>query len=91
MGINDKNRETIACLSAVDITFIFGRVLGLLKSKEIIRALLSAEFEHVRTEGSHWHFKKNGNPNLITVVHPRKDNPIRYVRKLEKLSGVPLL
>ncbi|OSQ30144.1 type II toxin-antitoxin system HicA family toxin [Thalassospira sp. MCCC 1A03138] len=60
-------------------------------SKVIVSALYKHGWERVRTEGSHWHFKKEGNPNLVTVVHPRKDNPIRYVKKLEKLSGVPLL
>ncbi|WP_371833728.1 type II toxin-antitoxin system HicA family toxin [Thalassospira sp.] len=60
-------------------------------SKVIVSALVKAGWEHVRTEGSHWHFKKEGNPYLVTVVHPRKDNPIRYIKKLEKLSGVPLL
>ncbi|WP_417827656.1 type II toxin-antitoxin system HicA family toxin [Thalassospira sp.] len=56
-----------------------------------MRCLIDAGWVHVRTEGSHWHFKKTGNPNLVTVVHPRKDNPKRYIRKLEKLSGVALL
>ncbi|WP_414716198.1 MULTISPECIES: type II toxin-antitoxin system HicA family toxin [unclassified Thalassospira] len=60
-------------------------------SREIVSALLKHGWEHVRTESSHWHFKKEGNSNLLTVVHPRKDNPIRYIKKLEKLSGVPLL
>lgn len=60
-------------------------------SKFIMRCLEAAGWVHVRTEGSHWHFKKLGNPNLVTVVHPRKDNPIRYIKKLEKLSGVPFL
>lgn len=60
-------------------------------SRQIISLIQGAEFELVRVNGRHWHFKKKGNPNLVTVVHPRKDNPIRYVQKLEKLSGVPLL
>lgn len=62
-----------------------------ISSKQIVSALAKYGWEHVRTEGSHWHFKKEGNPNLVTVVHPRKDNPIRYIKKLEKLSGVTFL
>ena len=59
-------------------------------SREIIKKLEADGWSHVRTTGDHWHFKKPGNPYLITVVHPRKDNPERYVRKLEKLSGLTL-
>ncbi|AXO13109.1 type II toxin-antitoxin system HicA family toxin [Thalassospira indica] len=62
-----------------------------MRSSDILFILEKSGWIHVRTTGSHWHFKKPNNPNLVTVVHPRKDNPIRYIKKLEKLSGVSLL
>lgn len=59
-------------------------------SREIIQALEKAGWKHVRTGGDHFHFKHTDKPFLITVVHPRKDNPIGYVKKIEKLTGLKL-
>lgn len=57
-------------------------------SQRIIDLLCAADCKEVRVNGSHHHFKHDDNPHLVTVVHPRKDNPIGYVRKLEKLTGL---
>jgi predicted RNA binding protein YcfA (HicA-like mRNA interferase family) len=59
-------------------------------NREIIKQLHAAGWIHDRTKGDHWIFKHEQNPALITVVHPRKDNPAGYVRALEKISGVKL-
>lgn len=56
----------------------------------IIDKLQSNDWEHVRTKGDHWTFKHPNNPHLITIVHPRKDSPIGYVKSIEKISGVKL-
>ena len=57
-------------------------------SQRIIDLLCAADWQEVRVNASHHHFKHDDNPHLFTVAHPRKDNPIGYVRKLEKLTGL---
>jgi predicted RNA binding protein YcfA (HicA-like mRNA interferase family) len=59
-------------------------------SAEIIAIITAAEWKEVRVTGSHHHFKHPYNANLVTIVHPRKDNPTGYVKKLEKLTGLRL-
>ena len=41
----------------------------------IIRALKDDGWQHVRTTGSHWHFKHPSKPGLVTVPHPKRDIP----------------
>jgi predicted RNA binding protein YcfA (HicA-like mRNA interferase family) len=57
-------------------------------SQKIIDVLSKNDWKEVRVNGSHHHFKHKTNPNLVTVVHPRKDNPIGYVKTLEKITGL---
>jgi predicted RNA binding protein YcfA (HicA-like mRNA interferase family) len=57
-------------------------------SKEIRGILEAAGWVNVRSNGDHFTFKHPSNPNLITIVHPRKDNPIGYVKAIEKVSGL---
>ncbi|MCA1940130.1 MAG: type II toxin-antitoxin system HicA family toxin [Caenispirillum bisanense] len=59
-------------------------------SSDIIRILEANGWEEVRCTGSHHHFKHPNNPNIVTVVHPRKDNPTGYVKSIEKLTGLKL-
>jgi predicted RNA binding protein YcfA (HicA-like mRNA interferase family) len=59
-------------------------------SVEIIKALKDNDWDLVRIKGSHHHYKKAGNPNLITVAHPTKDIPKGTLRKIEKMSGLKL-
>ena len=56
------------------------------KSKEVIQLLEDNGWEHVRTNGSHWMFKKDG--NLVVVQHPRKDVPIGTYRSILKQAGL---
>lgn len=63
----------------------------MISSLYIINILEEDGWVCVRKKGDHWHYKKKGNQYLVTVVHPRKDNPIRYIRALEKLTGVHLI
>jgi len=59
-------------------------------SRDIIRAIEESGWVKVRTQGDHHHFKHPKSPYLVTVVHPRKDNPVGYVKKIEKLTGLML-
>ena len=46
-----------------------------MNSTAIIRALKDDGWQHVRTTGSHWHFKHPSKPGLVTVPHPKRDIP----------------
>jgi predicted RNA binding protein YcfA (HicA-like mRNA interferase family) len=59
-------------------------------SREIIKKVEAVGWVHDRTKGDHWIYKHPDHPALLTIVHPRKDNPPGYVRALEKISGVKL-
>jgi predicted RNA binding protein YcfA (HicA-like mRNA interferase family) len=61
-----------------------------MNSREIIRALEEAGWRHVRTTGSHWHFKHGSRPGIVTVPHPKKDFPAGTIRSIERQSGVKL-
>lgn len=60
----------------------------MLSSGDIISILLKNGWVQVSHKGSHRTFKSEDNQNLVTVVDPRKDNPIGYIRKLEKVTGL---
>lgn len=59
-----------------------------MKSADVIKALKAAGWEQVRQRGSHCQFRKPGNPNLVTVPHPKRDMPIGTLRSIEKASGL---
>jgi predicted RNA binding protein YcfA (HicA-like mRNA interferase family) len=61
-----------------------------LSSREVIRILKKAGFEHIRTTGDHWHFKHPDRPGLVTVPHPRKDLAIKTLQSIERQSGLKL-
>lgn len=60
------------------------------KSSDVIKALEKAGWAHVRTTGSHHHFKHLPQPGLVTVPHPKKDLPIGTLRSIEKQSALKL-
>jgi predicted RNA binding protein YcfA (HicA-like mRNA interferase family) len=59
-------------------------------SREIIRAIEKAGWEHVATKGDHWQFKHPTRPGRVTVPHPKRDLPIGTLRSIEKQAGVKL-
>lgn len=59
-------------------------------SREVIRAIEDAGWEHVATEGDHWPFKHPTRPGRVTVPHPKRDLPIGTLRSIAKQSGVKL-
>jgi len=61
-----------------------------MNSREVIQAIEAEGWTHVRTTGSHWHFKHGSRPGIVTVPHPRKDLPLGTVRSIERQSGVDL-
>ena len=64
---------------------------AMLNSQDIIRKLEADGWYFVGAKGSHWQFRHPSRPGKVTVVHPRKDNPIKTIRSMEKQSGTKLI
>jgi predicted RNA binding protein YcfA (HicA-like mRNA interferase family) len=52
----------------------------------IIQILRNDGWKHVRTTGSHWHFRHPKKPG--TVPHPEKDIPIGTLKSIERQAGI---
>jgi predicted RNA binding protein YcfA (HicA-like mRNA interferase family) len=63
------------------------RTAMLLNSRDIIRKLEQDGWVLKRVKGSHYHFRKPGNPLLITVAHPTKDMKLGTVTKIYRDAG----
>jgi predicted RNA binding protein YcfA (HicA-like mRNA interferase family) len=61
-----------------------------MKSADVIKVLTANGWAQTRQKGSHCQFRKEGNPNVVTVPHPKKDLPIGTLRSIEKQSGLTL-
>jgi predicted RNA binding protein YcfA (HicA-like mRNA interferase family) len=61
-----------------------------MNSQDIIAALKKNGWRHIRTTGSHWHFKHATKPGLVTVPHPKQDIPQGTRRSIERQSGLKL-
>jgi len=55
-----------------------------MNSREIIRAIQRAGWEHVGTTGDHWQFCHPTRPRRVTVPHPKRDLPTGTLRSSEK-------
>ena len=58
-----------------------------MNSTTLIRELEAQGWTLDRVRGSHHVYKHPGNPNIITVPHPRKDLGKGLVANLRKLAG----
>ncbi len=61
-----------------------------MNSREIIRRIEAAGWEHVATKGDHWQFRHATRLGRVTVPHPKRDLPVGTLRSIEKQSGVKL-
>ena len=59
-----------------------------MNSTTLIRELEAQGWTLDRVRGSHHVYKHPGNPNIITVPHPRKDLGKGLVANLRKLGGL---
>jgi predicted RNA binding protein YcfA (HicA-like mRNA interferase family) len=64
--------------------------LASVDSRVVIRKIEAAGWKHVRTSGSHWHFKHPSRPGIVTVPHPKRDLPKGTLKSIERQSGVDL-
>lgn len=58
------------------------------KSSDVIKRIQQDGWEHVRTTGSHWHFKHPEKKGLVTVPHPKSSLPIGTVKSIYKQAGL---
>jgi predicted RNA binding protein YcfA (HicA-like mRNA interferase family) len=65
-------------------------ILSAMDSRDIIRALHAAGWQHVATKGSHYQFKHPSRPGRVTVPHPKRDIPLGTLRSIEKQAGLTL-
>ena len=63
-------------------------IIHTMNSADLIRLLKDAGWEPDRIRGSHHVFRHAGNPNIITVPHPKKDLGKGLVNHLLKLAGI---
>lgn len=59
-----------------------------MNSAALIKELVANGWVLDRVRGSHHVYKKPGNPNNITVPHPKKDMGVGLVANLRKLAGL---
>ena len=62
-----------------------------MKTRDIIKAIISAGWFEARTTSSHKHFKHPTHPGLVTIpMHGGADVKIAVVKSIERQSGVKL-
>jgi predicted RNA binding protein YcfA (HicA-like mRNA interferase family) len=59
-----------------------------MNSKEIIKLIEKDGWKHVRTTGSHHHFRHDTKKGTVTVPHPKKDLPKGTVNSIMKQAGL---
>jgi predicted RNA binding protein YcfA (HicA-like mRNA interferase family) len=59
-----------------------------MNSRLIIQILRKHGWKHLRTTGSHWHFRHPKKPGTVTVPHPEKDIPIGTLKSIERQAGI---
>ena len=54
-----------------------------------MRMIESDGWKHVRTTGSHWHYKHDKKPNVVTIPgHPGDDIPTGTLKAILKAAGL---
>ena len=57
-------------------------------SREIIKLLEKDGWKHVRTTGSHWHFRHDKKSGTVTAPHPKKDLATGTLASILKQAGL---
>ena len=74
----------------VGIVLTIPELVGIIptaKSSDVIRQLEADGWRLVRVKGSHHHFKRPGQPGLVTVPHPERYIPIGTVINIYRQAG----
>ena len=59
-----------------------------MNSADVIRMLKADGWRHIRTTGSHWHFKHPEKLGIVTVPHPKRDVPKGTLNSILKQAGL---
>jgi len=59
-----------------------------MNSRDIIRFIENDGWKHVRTTGSHWHFRHDKKPGTVTVPHPKKEIAKGTFNSILKQAGL---
>jgi predicted RNA binding protein YcfA (HicA-like mRNA interferase family) len=57
-------------------------------SKELIKLIEADGWYHVRTNGSHHHFKHPDKTGLVTIPHPKSDLPKGTIKSIKRQAGL---
>jgi len=62
---------------------------GAVKVRDLIRLIESDGWKHLRTTGSHRHFKHPSKPNVVTIPgHPGHDLPVGTRKAIFRAAGL---
>jgi predicted RNA binding protein YcfA (HicA-like mRNA interferase family) len=65
------------------------RKIKAVKVRDVIRLIEADGWKHVRTTGSHRHYKHESKPNVVTVPgHPGDDVPTGTLKSVLKAAGL---
>ena len=59
-----------------------------MSSKDLMKLLKKDGWYLDRVNGSHYHFKHKSKKGLVTVLHPRKDLPLKTVESIFRQAGL---
>lgn len=59
-------------------------------SRDIIKILEADGWYEIRVEGSHHHFRHPEKTGTTTVPHPKKDIPIKTVKRIFVQAGIQI-
>ncbi len=59
-----------------------------MKSSSLIKLVEDDGWFHVRTKGSHHHYKHKVKKGLVTIPHPKKDIPKGTAESILKQAGL---
>jgi len=63
--------------------------MGSVKVRDLMRLVEAEGWRHVRTTGSHRHYKHASRPNVVTIPgHPGDDVPAGTLKSILKASGL---
>jgi predicted RNA binding protein YcfA (HicA-like mRNA interferase family) len=63
--------------------------MRIVKVRDLVRLVEADGWKHVRTTGSHRHFKHSSKPNVVTIPgHPGDDVPVGTLKSVLKAAGL---
>jgi predicted RNA binding protein YcfA (HicA-like mRNA interferase family) len=63
--------------------------LGEVKVRDLMKLVEADDWRHVRTTGSHRHYKHPSKPNVVTIPgHPGDDVPAGTLKSILKAAGL---